>query len=85
MVIAALTELRSVCRALRVMAAALSPLPLRMEVSEMDYRLYPTNCDECNQLFAYMESHPRGYMICPSCYERKLEQEREQENEGSHP
>lgn len=40
--------------------------------------LYPTECDECGKLMAYMASHPRGYMICPDCY---AEREKEPHNE----
>lgn len=39
--------------------------------------LTPTNCDECDKLMAFMSPHPRGYMICPECNEKR-EQEQEQ-------
>ena len=35
--------------------------------------LYPTNCDDCGCLMAYMTSHPRGYMICPECNDSREE------------
>lgn len=35
--------------------------------------LYPTHCDECGALIGYMGAHPRGYMICESCNDKRGE------------
>jgi len=60
----------------------LSRTPRRSRKGATVADLFPTHCDECGALLAYMTSHPRGYMICPDCNEKRYAEQPAADQKG---